>query len=148
MKDFYLYQSIYTLYIATFKIRVHIPPLLFGACRGHQQAEHGAAPSQSKSIPINMLNSEHKLVLPKMHYTLYFNLYTTSLCVVPNNVADNSFCCFFQDRSIIERLQPSLATTKQDLKEESCKQGKRTNSIPSPHPSKTKKRNRNKGEKY
>ncbi|XP_039666144.1 ralBP1-associated Eps domain-containing protein 2 [Perca fluviatilis] len=26
------------------------------------------------------------------------------------------------DRSIIERLQPSLATTKQDLKEESCKQ--------------------------
>ncbi|XP_073332842.1 ralBP1-associated Eps domain-containing protein 2 isoform X2 [Pagrus major] len=27
------------------------------------------------------------------------------------------------DRSIIERLQPSLATTKQDLKEEACKQG-------------------------
>uniref|UniRef100_A0A8C4ERT6 RALBP1 associated Eps domain containing 2 n=1 Tax=Dicentrarchus labrax TaxID=13489 RepID=A0A8C4ERT6_DICLA len=27
-----------------------------------------------------------------------------------------------EDRTIIERLQPSLATTKQDLKEESCKQ--------------------------
>ncbi|XP_059197447.1 ralBP1-associated Eps domain-containing protein 2 isoform X2 [Centropristis striata] len=27
-----------------------------------------------------------------------------------------------EDRSLIERLQPSLATTKQDLKEESCKQ--------------------------
>ncbi|CAK6956162.1 ralBP1-associated Eps domain-containing protein 2 [Scomber scombrus] len=27
-----------------------------------------------------------------------------------------------EDRSMIERLQPSLATTKQDLKEESCKQ--------------------------